>query len=79
MAMGAGTHGQPKFELEAGKVYNIADDNYSECYVQLDDGNMIAILDKDNPGNWASLPPSSMWISWIPRASRCPWAKWARS
>ena len=53
--------GQPKFELEAGKVYNIADENYSECYVQLDDGNMIAILDKDNPGNWASLPPSTPW------------------
>ena len=53
--------GQPKFELTAGTVYNIADENYSECYVQLDDGNMIAILDKDNPGNWASLPPSTPW------------------
>ena len=51
--------GQPKFELKAGEVYQIAGDNYSECYAQLDDGNMIAILDKDNPGNWASLPPAS--------------------
>ena len=53
--------GQPMFELEAGNVYNIADESYSECYMQLDDGNMIAILDKDNPGNWASLPPSTPW------------------
>ena len=53
--------GQPKFELKAGETYNIADDGYSECYLQLDDGNMIAILDKANPGNWASLTPSTPW------------------
>ena len=51
--------GQPKFELKAGETYNIADDGYSESYLQLDDGNMIAILDKANPGNWASLTPST--------------------
>ena len=53
--------GQPKYELKAGETYNIADDNYSESYLTLDDGNMIAILDKDNPGNWASLTPSAAW------------------
>ncbi len=53
--------GQPKFELKAGETYKIADDSYSESYLQLDDGNMIAILDKDNPGNWASLTPSNPW------------------
>ena len=53
--------GQPKFELKAGETYKIADDSYSESYLQLDDGNMIAILDKDNPGNWASLTPSTPW------------------
>ena len=53
--------GQPKFDLKAGETYKIADESYSESYLQLDDGNMIAILDKDNPGNWASLTPSTPW------------------
>ena len=53
--------GQPKFELKAGETYNIADESYSESYLTLDDGNMIAILDKDNPGNWANLKPSAAW------------------
>ena len=53
--------GQPKYDLKAGETYKIADDSYSESYLQLDDGNMIAILDKDNPGNWASLTPSTPW------------------
>ena len=55
--------GQPKFELTAGTVYNIADENYSECYVQLDDGSMLMILDKDNPGNFANLPADTSWTA----------------
>jgi len=53
--------GQPKFELKAGETYKIADESYSESYLQLDDGNMIAILDNDNPGNWANLKPDQPW------------------
>ncbi len=53
--------GQPKFELKAGEVYQIAGDSYSETYVQLDDGNMLMIIDSDNPGNFAGLPASSPW------------------
>jgi len=48
--------GAPRTEVEAGVVYQIADFAWSECYVQLDDGNMLMILDKDNPGNFAALP-----------------------
>lgn len=48
--------GQPKAECAAGQVYNISEGIYSETYLQLDDGNMLMIVDKDNPGNFASLP-----------------------
>ena len=46
--------GAVKAELKAGEVTGIA--GYSECYVTLDDGNMIALIDKSNPGNFAGLP-----------------------
>ncbi len=46
-------------ELKAGEVYKIADGEYSECYVSLDDGTALCILDKDNPGNFASLAPDT--------------------
>ena len=45
--------GAVKTELKAGEVTGIA--GYSECYLTLDDGNMIALIDKANPGNFASL------------------------
>jgi nucleoid-associated protein YgaU len=45
--------GQPKADLKAGEVYGI--NGYSECYVTLDDGNMIALIDSSAPGNFASL------------------------
>ena len=45
--------GAVKAELKAGEVTGIA--GYSECYLTLDDGNMIALIDKANPGNFASL------------------------
>ena len=45
--------GAPKATLKAGEVTGIA--GYSECYLTLDDGNMIALIDKSNPGNFGSL------------------------
>ena len=45
--------GAVKAELKAGEVTGIA--GYSECYLTLDDGNMIALIDKSNPGNFGSL------------------------
>jgi nucleoid-associated protein YgaU len=47
--------GQPKAELKAGEIYAIT--GYSECYVTLDDGNMIALIESAAPGNFASLTP----------------------
>ena len=45
--------GAVKANLKAGEVTGIA--GYSECYLTLDDGNMIALIDKGNPGNFGSL------------------------
>ena len=47
--------GAPKADLKAGEVYSAA--NFSECYVTLDDGNMLVIIDQNKPGNYASLSP----------------------
>ena len=49
--------GQAKEELKAGEVYSIS--GYSECYVTLDDGNMLALVDSANPGNFGSLTPDA--------------------
>ena len=47
--------GSPKAEVKAGEANKISDGVWGECYLQLDDGNMLMILDKENPGNFASL------------------------
>ncbi len=39
--------------LKAGVYYSIA--GFGECYVPLDDGNMLLLLEKEAPGNFASL------------------------
>ena len=41
-------------DLKADEVYNIAD-GYNGCYVSLDDGTVLVLLDKDNPGMFASI------------------------
>ena len=42
------------FTLNAGQYYSI--EGFSEHYIQLDDGNDLLLLEKENPGNYASLP-----------------------
>ena len=42
------------FTLKAGEFYST--EGFSEHYVRLDDGNSFLILEKANPGNYASLP-----------------------
>ena len=41
-------------DLKAGEVYNIAD-GYNGCYLYLDDGTVLVLLDKDNPGMYAAV------------------------
>jgi hypothetical protein len=42
------------FTLKAGEFYSVA--GFGEYYVKLDDGNMLLLLEKDAPGNFANLP-----------------------
>ena len=42
------------FTLKAGEFYSV--EGFTECYVSLDDGNSFLLLEKENPGNYASLP-----------------------
>jgi|GEM_PF-2361013 len=42
------------FTLKAGEFYSVA--GFGEHYLQLDDGSMLLLLEKDAPGNFASLP-----------------------
>ena len=41
-------------DLKAGEVYNIAD-GYNGCYLYLDDGTVLVLLYKDNPGMYAAV------------------------
>ena len=41
-------------DLKAGEVCNIAD-GYNGCYLYLDDGTVLVLLDKDNPGMYAAV------------------------
>ena len=42
------------FTLKAGEFYST--EGFGEHYIQLDDGNDLLLLEKENPGNYASLP-----------------------
>ena len=42
------------YTLKAGEFYSV--EGFTECYVSLDDGNSFLLLEKENPGNYASLP-----------------------
>ena len=47
--------GTAKAELKAGEICNIAD--VAECYLSLDDSSALMLIDKANPGNFASMAP----------------------
>ena len=42
------------FTLKAGEFYNV--EGFGEHYLKLDDGNMLLLLEKAAPGNFANLP-----------------------
>ncbi|MBR2716379.1 MAG: LysM peptidoglycan-binding domain-containing protein, partial [Oscillospiraceae bacterium] len=42
------------FTLKAGEFYSV--EGFGEHYLRLDDGNMLLLLEKAAPGNFASLP-----------------------
>ena len=47
--------GAAKMELKAGEICNVAD--VAECYLSLDDSSALMLIDKANPGKFASMAP----------------------